>query len=50
MERLERLETADGRTLPPRLKTEILRELQRLELVVGMIKTIEVERDAIAAA
>jgi transposase len=49
MERLERLHTADGRALPPRLKAEILRELQRLELVVGMIKTIEAERDAIAS-
>jgi transposase len=34
--------------LPPRLKAEILRELQRLELVIGMIKTIEAERDAMA--
>src|SRR5215469_14119922 len=50
MQRLERLQTANGRTLPPRLKAEILRELQRLELVLGMIKTIETERDAIAAA
>jgi transposase len=50
MQQLERLRTADGQTLPPRLKVEILRELQRLELVVGMIKTIETERDAIASA
>src|SRR5215831_11067681 len=50
MPRLERLRTADGRTLSPRLKAEILRELQRLELVIGMIKTIEAERDAIASA
>jgi len=50
MQRLERLQTANGRTLPPRLRAEILRELQRLELVLGMIKTIETERDAIAAA
>jgi transposase len=50
MQRLERLQTANGRTLPPRLKAEILRELQRLELVLVMIKTIETERDAIAAA
>ena len=35
MQQLERLRTADGQTLPPRLKTEILRELQRLELVIG---------------
>ena len=50
MQQLERLRTADGRTLPPRLKAEIVRELQRLVLVVGMIKTIEAERDAIASA
>src|SRR5499427_4973975 len=50
MQRLERLQTADSPTLPPRLKAEILRELQRLELVLGMIKTIETQRDAIAAA
>jgi len=46
--RLERLRTADGQKLPSRLKAEIVRELQRLELVLGMIKTIEAERDAIA--
>jgi transposase len=50
MKQLERLRTADGRSLPPRLMAEILRELQRLELVIGMIKTIEAERDAIASA
>ena len=50
MQQLERLRIADGQMLPPRLKAEILRELERLELVVGMIKTIEVERDAIASA
>ena len=50
MQQLERLRTADGQTLPPRLKAEILRELQRLELVVTMIRTIEAERDAIATA
>jgi transposase len=50
MQQLERLRTADGQTLPARLEAEILRELQRLELVVGMIKTIEAERDAIASA
>jgi transposase len=50
MQRLEQLRTADDQTLPPRLKAEILRELQRLVLVIGMIKTIEAERDAIASA
>jgi transposase len=50
LQRLERLRTADDRILPPRLQAEIVRELQRLELVLGMIKTLERERDAIASA
>ena len=45
--RLEQLRTAQGIALPPRLKSEIKRELQRLELVVEMIATLETERDAI---
>src|ERR1700739_2112466 len=44
MQQLDRLRTAESRTVPPRLKAEILRELQRLEHVIGMIKTIEAER------
>lgn len=48
MLRLEQLHTGDGRELPPRLKAEIARELQRLELILGMLKEIEAERDAIA--
>lgn len=44
---LEGLRTGDGRTLPARLKGEIIRELQRLELVLKMIAEIEAERDAI---
>ena len=47
MARLEQLRTAQGVSLPPRLKSEIKRELQRLELVVEMIATLEAERDAI---
>ena len=47
MARLEQLRTAQGILLPPRLKSEIKRELQRLELVVEMIATLEAERDAI---
>src|ERR1700757_2403899 len=50
IQRLPRLHTADRNTLPLHLKTEILRELQRLELVLGMIQTIETERDAIVSA
>jgi transposase len=48
--RLDQLRTGDGRTLPPRLKAEIARELQRLELVLRMLKEIDVERNAIASA
>jgi transposase len=44
---LEGLRTVDGRPLPPRLKAEIRRELQRLELVVQMTKEVEAERNAI---
>src|ERR1700682_634816 len=47
MARLEQLRTAQGLSLPPRLTSEIKRELQRLELVVEMITTLEAERDAI---
>jgi transposase len=45
--RLEGLRTAQGKELPERLKAEIRRQLQRLELVLEMIRTLEVERDAI---
>jgi transposase len=46
--RLEQLRTVDGQELPPRIKAEIRRELESLELVLRMIKTLEAERDAIA--
>jgi transposase len=49
MRRLEQLRTGDGRELPPRVRAEIRRELQRLELVLQMIKAIEKERNAIAS-
>jgi transposase len=44
---LEQLRTAQGEALPARLKVEIGRELQRLELVLEMIAVLEAERDAI---
>lgn len=47
MARLEKLRTAQGEELPAGLKAEITRELQRLELVLGMITALEAERDAI---
>ena len=47
--RLEDLRTGDGRDLPPNLKAQILRELDRLELLLGQIKAVEAERDAALA-
>jgi transposase len=43
--RLETLRTGDGRELPGHLKTQILRELDRLELRLSQIKALENERD-----
>lgn len=48
MEQLERLQTVEGGPLPPRLKVEVLREPQRLELAIGMIRDVETERDGLA--
>jgi transposase len=48
--RLEALQTSDGRALPPRLKAEIGREIERLELLARQIKQVESERDALVAA
>jgi transposase len=48
MKRLEQLRTGDERQLPPRVKAEIRRELQRLELALQMIKAIEKERNVMA--
>src|SRR5215213_8382099 len=45
--RLEDLRTGDGRPLPPRLKAEIGRELDRLELVRRQIAAVEAERAAL---
>jgi transposase len=45
--RLDALRTGDGRELPLRLKAQILRELDRLEVLLSQIKTIEAERDAL---
>jgi transposase len=44
--RLDELRTGDGRPLPPQLKREIVRELDRLELILRQIKDVEAERDA----
>jgi transposase len=47
--RVEALRTGDGRELPSRLKTQILRELDRLELLLSQIKALESERDELLA-
>jgi len=49
-QRLEELRTGDGRPLPEHLKRQISRELDRLELLLEQIRTVEAERDAILAA
>lgn len=46
-ERSEKLRTGDGRPLGPRLKAEITRELDRIDLVVRQIAAVEAERDAL---
>jgi transposase len=43
-ERLEELRTGDGRPLPPRLRAEIGRELERIELLRRQIAEVEAER------
>lgn len=44
--RLEGLRTGDGRPLPKQLKAQIGRELDRLELTLEQIESVETERDA----
>jgi transposase len=49
-QRLETLVTGDGRALPPQIKRELLRALDRLDLVLSQIKAVEAERDAVQEA
>lgn len=48
--RLEELRTGDGRALPEHLKSQVSRELDRLELVLEQVKAVEAERDLLLAA
>jgi len=48
-QRLEALRGGDGRPLGPRLKAQIGRELDRLELLLAQIAAVEGERDALLA-
>src|SRR3984957_15923959 len=45
--RLDALQTGDGRRLPPHLKAQVSRELDRLELLLEQIKGVEAERAAL---
>jgi transposase len=45
--RLETLRTGDGRPLPPYLRAQIGRELDRLELLLEQLKAVEAERNAL---
>ena len=49
-QRLDELKTGDARPLPPHLKAQIARELDRLELLLEQIKAVETERDALISA
>jgi transposase len=46
-EQVDELRTGDGRVLPPHLKAQIDRELDRLELLIAQIDAVEAERDAL---
>jgi transposase len=48
--RLEDLRTGDGRVLAAHVRSQIDRELDRLELIIDQIKTVEDERAALLAA
>jgi transposase len=45
--RLDELTTRDGHRLPPRLRAEIGREIDRLELLARQLKQVEAERDGL---
>jgi transposase len=49
-EQIAELRTGDGRELPSHMNAQICRELDRLELLLEQIKTVEQERDALIAA
>ena len=45
--RLAALKTGDGQPLPLRLKAELLREIELIELLIRQIAEVEVERDTV---
>jgi transposase len=46
-DRLEDLRTGGGRSLPVHRKAQIMRELDRLELLLKQLKTVAAERDGL---
>jgi transposase len=48
-ERLEELQTGDGQPLPEHLKAQVVRELDRLELLLQQIRVAQAERDLLVA-
>ncbi len=50
LERFEDLTTAMERPIPHHLRNEIVRHLQRLELVLEMIRAVEAQRDSVVEA
>lgn len=44
--RVDDLTTGDGRSLPGHMKSQICRELDRLELLIEQIRAVEAERDS----
>ena len=49
-QKLEALRTGDGRPLPICLKQRLSRELDRLELLLEQVRTLETQRDALLAS
>ena len=47
--RLETLRSGDGRELPPHLKQQIVRELDRIELLLEQLQAVEAGRDDLVA-
>lgn len=48
--RFDELKTGDGRPLPPHLKAEVGRALDRIELLLDQIKAVEAARNILVAA
>jgi transposase len=48
--RLDELQTGDGRPLPSHLKAQLIRELDRLELLLEQIAAVDDERDTLLTA